>query len=231
MKGLRARFPDLIIGNCTGGAQRGDFGTARYSNHVWSDDIFHPASVNRKYSHGLGSIYPNFYIEENLNHYPDEVLPSNITPERLEWRAINRMMARFGIWYEWGTLSAEHLEMLNRAIATYRKIKPTLGGNRYVLCEPPVLVAPEHREHGQWEVYEYLSVDERTISVFFFRCMSSETEHRAVLKGLDEKAGYRMASHSGRLTDVFSGAELMESGIVCQLPRQLSADIVMLSRV
>ena len=130
-------------------------------------------------------------------------------------------------WKEAG----EHLEMLNRAIATYRKIKPTLGGNRYVLCEPPVLVAPEHREHGQWEVYEYLSVDERTISVFFFRCMSSETEHRAVLKGLDEKAGYRMASHSGRLTDVFSGAELMESGIVCQLPRQLSADIVMLSRV
>ena len=120
---------------------------------------------------------------------------------------------------------------LKRAIATYRQIEPTLDGDRYVLIEPPLLVAPEHREAGQWEAYQYLSVDGRLASLFFYRCSSPQASRRVAPRGLEERARYRVSSHSGRLEGVYEGSELMEAGILCHLPRLLSAEVVILTRL
>ena len=250
LRGLRERFPELLIDNGAGGAQRGDFGMARLCDVMPCSDINVPSVLNRQYSYGYGSLYPVYYARQAVYNYPvketgpvaktdpDPYAPYNalgfekdLTLERMEWRMLSRMMGIFQPIYDLGQVPPEHLQALTRATATYKKLRPTLHGDRYVLGGPPVLVERENRESGQWEVYQHLSLDRSLISVFFFRCRSPEAEHRVALRGLDPGVSYRAESHGGRVEGVYSGSELMGQGLVCRLPQERGAEVVILTRM
>jgi hypothetical protein len=128
-------------------------------------------------------------------------------------------------------MSAECLDVFKACVATFKRLRPTLHGDRYVLDEPAVVLEPELREADKWEAYEYLSPDANLISVFFYRCVSHEPEHRVVLRGLHASATYRVETHSGQLSQVRSGAELMTDGLTCRLERTRSADVAILTRL
>ena len=70
LRGLRREFPDLIIENCAGGSQRGDFGMARYCDYLACHDTTGPAPSAGKYSHGAGGIYPPYYGKNSLPAIP-----------------------------------------------------------------------------------------------------------------------------------------------------------------
>lgn len=251
LRGLREQFPHLIIDNGAGGAQRGDFGMARLCDVMPCSDINVPSVVNRQYSHGYGALYPVYYARQGLLNYPVNVTgpvsrtdptafdfpydglisDPDLTLERLEWRILNRMMGVFQPIYDLSQFPPEHLRVLKKAIATYKKLRPTLHGDRYVLSGPPVFVERENRESDGWEVYEHISLDRGLISVFFFRCMSPDAEHRTVLRGLNPGARYNATFHSGREDAVYSGAELMKHGVVCRLPEPRSAEVMLLSLI
>lgn len=250
LRGLREQFPHLLIDNGAGGAQRGDFGMGRLCDVMPCSDINIPSVLNRQYSYGYGALYPVYYARQAVYYYPVKetgpvsrtdptafeepfnvlLCEPDLTPERMEWRMINRMMGIFQPIYDLSQMPPEHLRILKKATITYKKLRPTLHGDRYVLNGPPVLVERENRESGQWEVYEHISLDRDLVSVFFFRCLSLEAEHRAVLRGLDPTATYRAEFHSGREDAVYSGAALMDRGIVCRLPEPRRAEVAILRR-
>ena len=173
----------------------------------------------------LGKTNPDPYSPYNALGFEED-----LTPERMEWRMLNRMMGIFQPIYDLGQLPPEHLQALTRATATYKKLRPTLHGDRYVLDGPPVFVERENRESGEWEVYEHLSLDRYLVSVLFYRCLSPEAEYRAVLRGLDRDARYLAESHGGHVEGEYSGAELMDQGLVCRLPGERCAEAVILTR-
>lgn len=238
MKNLHERFPDLIIENCAGGSQRADTGMAHYCKPIQVHDRNRPSALVRRYSHGAASIYPCHSPLLSLSAYPPDspllspdASPPECTLQQLEWRLLSRMMGSFDPSLELTTMGPEHLVALKRAIVTYKKLRPSLHGDRYVMDEPAVVFEPELKEADNWEVYEYLSPDATLISVFFYRCMSPEPEHRAVLRGLDERAEYRIETHTGQLSQTLTGAELMQDGIVCRLPNSRSAEVMILTKV
>ncbi|MBT5873361.1 MAG: alpha-galactosidase, partial [Candidatus Latescibacteria bacterium] len=228
LRSLRERFPDLLITNCAGGAQRGDFGIARYSHALHVHDIKYPSSVSRKNNVGAGCIYPTGYGDAALIEYRGE---DAVTPERLEWRCLNRMMSVFRVLCVFSRLDEQNLEVLRKAIATQKRIKRTLHGDRYILSKQAPLIEQDFRERGNWEAYEYLAPDRGQVSVFVFRCMSPESENRLLLKGLEADATYSIEYHSGRPGSEASGAQLMAEGIVCRLEDTRRADVLMLNRV
>ncbi len=250
LRGLRAQFPGLIVDNGAGGSQRGDFGMARLCDVMPCSDINVPSTINRQYSRGYGAIYPVYYARQGVLYYPTRatgpvsrtdptsftepydafVNEPDLTPERAEWRYLCRIMGIFQPIFDLGRLQPEHMAVLKKVIATYKRIRPTLHGNRYVLSAPPPIVERENREHGEWETYQHLSLDRALVSVMFYRCLSPRAEHRVRLRGLDPAAAYRAEYHTGRPGAVFTGAELMEQGVTCRLERTRMAEVMILAR-
>ena len=225
---LRERFPDLLITNCAGGAQRADFAMARYCHALHPHDTKYPSSISRKNNVGVGCIYPTGYGDAALTKNRNE---GPVTPDQVEWRSLNRMMSVFRVLYFLKGLDKSCFEVLQRTIATQKKIKRTLQGDRYILNGPAAPVEQDNREAGNWEVYEYLSLGGEQISVFVFRCMSPESEHRLLLRGLVADATYEIEYHSGRPGTSTSGAQLMDEGIVCRLEHTRRADVLILNRL
>ena len=224
--GLRERFPNLIIENCAGGSQRADLGIARFCRPVQTHDRNHPSVLERRYAHGLSCIYPSYCALLSLGgRFSDR------TAQQLQWRALGRMMGSFTTGLELTRMTPENRDVLRELIGTYKKLRPTLHGDRYVLDGPAVAMEPKLTEAGNWEAYEYVSADGDLVSVFTFRCMSPEREHRVVLRGLDAEATYQAKSHSGQFGQTYAGGDLMRDGLVCRLERQLSADVLVLTRL
>ena len=64
--------------------------------------------------------------------------------------------------------------------------------------------------------------------MFFFRCLSHESEHRVILRGLDPRANYSGTFYSGQVAGAYTGEQLMSQGIACRLERTLMADVLIL---
>ena len=242
LRSLRERFPNLMLLNSAGGSQRGDFGMARYSTCMHPHDNCHPSAKQRRFLHGTGCMYPSSFQAQNFGDYrlaPGELGWAVAQPQppgvfsdlkRLEWRGLNRLMGYFITTMEVSALPAEHRAQLKKLNQTYQQIRACANGDRYVLAGPRTLVEPEYLEADNWEVYEQVSPDRDRIAVFFYRCLSTEPEFTAVLRGLDAGAIYHAETYSGRPARDVSGAELMTHGYTCRLEMPRSADIVILSR-
>jgi alpha-galactosidase len=250
LRELRREFPKLIVDNGAGGSQRGDFGMARLCDVMPCSDINVPSTINRQYSHGYGAIYPVYYARQGVLYYPTTVTgpvsrtdptsfsepydgmvnAPDLTPERAEWRYLCRIMGIFQPIHDLGRMTPADMAVLKKVIATYKQMRDTLHGDRYVLTAPPEFVERENREHGGWEAYEHLSLDRKLVAVLFYRCLSTKPEHPVRLRGLDPSATYRAEFHTGRPAATFTGAELMERGFTCSLDRTRSAEVMILRR-
>ncbi|MFH1007467.1 MAG: GH36 C-terminal domain-containing protein [Candidatus Latescibacterota bacterium] len=170
---------------------------------------------------GIGSIYPQFApLLIFAGPYRDE--------EHLRWRVFSRMMGGFNCKLD--GLSPELYEEMKRCMATYKRLRAALHGDRYVLAELAVVLEPDVPEATNWEVYAYRSPEAETLSVFCFRFNSPDDTFRAVLNGLDPEASYQLASHSQGELGVLSGAQLMREGLVCRLDGRCCAQVYILTR-
>ena len=59
---LRARYPELIIENCSGGGNRLDLGMLQYTDVGWMDDVSGPSAHVRHNLEGLGAVFPPRYL-------------------------------------------------------------------------------------------------------------------------------------------------------------------------
>jgi len=224
IEALHARYPDLVIENCAGGSQRGDPMLARHCRTMHCHDVYGPSSRARQYARGTGSMYPSSYAMLSVKGL-------DCSPERLEWRLLNRMLGQLATHGDpLSTLVEDQKAVLRSALKTYKELRPTLHGDRYVLLEPGEVRQPGNAEPGQWEAYEHVSLDGELASVLVYRCGSSRTECQVQLKGLDGEVRYGMASHTGRVAGIRTGSELMDQGLTLRLETPLSADAIILRR-
>jgi alpha-galactosidase len=231
---VRRRFPDLVVENCAGGSQRGDFGMAQYCDWIAVNDIHVPSSINRQYGHGLGCIYPGSGIKQSFKPYGLDGGPQggeSVSPERLEWRALCRLLGHVvvGHW-ELGETRPEHLAVLERLARTHRRIRRALDGDRYVLGAQPLIYMPDKGEPDQWEAYQFVAREGDLAAVLVYRPLSPEPDFQVVLRGLEPGAFYEVEYHSGRPGGDRSGAQLMDEGIRCQLERPRSAEVIIITR-
>ena len=118
--------------------------------------------------------------------------------------------------------------MATRLIAVYKRIRATVEtGSLYRLLSPRT---------NDVTANEYVSSDGKQAVLFAFR-HSQEYETAAPtinLRGLDERAIYRVESVGGKLVDTppqLSGAYLMKAGLNVNLRGDFDATAVILERV
>lgn len=250
LSGLRAEFPKLIIDNSAGGGQRADFGLARYCDAMPCSDVNSPSVMNRQYSHGYGCFYPSYYFRQSAHSYPavrtgpvskanpypwpdgfDPVSADrSLSPERLEWRLLCRIVGIFQPTFDLSGLTDEQLRVVKKVGHTFKRIRSSLAGDRFVLCGPPVFIERENRESGRWEVHQFVSTDRETVSVVAYRPGGEAARFRAVLQGLNPEATYRVDSHTGRVKGEWTGSLLMDEGITITLPEPRGAEVLVLER-
>jgi alpha-galactosidase len=243
LRGLRERFPDLMLLNSSGGSQRADFAIARYSTCVHPHDNNAPSAKQRRFQHGTGCMYPNSYQAGALGEYLEQpndegwVVPQPpprgylLSTERCEWRVLNRLLGYFAVGLEVGALPDDQKTILKKANRFAGKIRKSTHGDRYVLAGPELLVEPEYQETDNWEAYQYISRDREQVVVYFYRCLSREEDFTVKLKGLDPQATYHAQFWRERPEEEVSGSLLMEGGVTCHLEKPRTADIVVLTRI
>jgi len=234
--GIRKRFPQITIMNCAGGAQRGDFGLARYCDMLACDDLNEPSAVNRQYAYGVGCMYPNYYgIQAQVRYASDRVCDDghslDIPPEVFEWRALNRIVGFYQPVYSHRNIHDGNMDIMKKVVNTSKQIRRSFHGARYTHAGPGVFIEPEMSESDNWEVYEYISPERDLISVVYYRCMSPDADFLVRLKGVDPERCYTLTSHSGRYCGTYSGQELAGQGFLLNLDRTKSADVLILKRV
>jgi len=230
MDGLKQRYPHLIVENCAGGSQRGDLGFARYSNYLGCHDHNYPSAKTRQYSHGGGSIYPQYFTKSSLPSYqsvktgPDKSVLED--RDRLEFRALSRMMGLLEVG--WG-FADQNLLDLKELIDFYKAFRPALCGRRRVLMAPADVVEKEKREQAIWEAYQYTAENEHLHCLFVFRCMSPLDHLVVKARGMDRAAIYRVRDYRNKQEYRMTGEELMNQGIPCQLDKTRMANVYILS--
>ena len=236
LEGIRKRFPHITIMNCAGGAQRGDYGLARYCDMLACDDLNEPSAVNRQYAYGIGCMYPSYYgIQAQVRYHSDTVAEDghslDIPPDVFEWRALNRIVGFYQPVYNHRDINAANMEIMKKIVSTAKEIRRSFHGERFTHAGPGTYTEPGMDEHDHWEVYEYAAPEKDLVSVVLYRCKCPDAEFLIRFKGVDPSARYMLTSYSGSYNGIFQGSELTERGFLLHFDRMKHADILILKKI
>ncbi len=198
MQKIRDRYPDMLIEGCAGGGGRFDLGILYYSPQIWVSDNTDPNG--------------RVYIQNGATYgYPTSAISCHVTHNRgaggvdssLYFRYLVACLGPYGYELDITKLSKEERAELHEYTKNYRKIAQyTLDCDFYRIID----VAGD-----LYSAYMQVSKD-KSKALFTFVQLNAKAFYETImvrLKGLDEKAIYRVES-TGR---TYSGSTLMYAGL------------------
>jgi alpha-galactosidase len=203
---LRARYPDLLIENVSGGGNRLDYGWLRYSDAAWMDDRTAPSIHVRHNLEGLASFFPPAYLlaftpdsgAEPLSHGADAALYLR-----------SRAAGAFGLTYQSDRLIPSAAAAVRDAIGLYKSVRDVLAAADAIVLGLPA----DPADTSRWDAVEELDASTGNAVIFAFRGDSAPERTTVRPIGLSADALYDVASaDSGRLGTA-TGADLMRDGI------------------
>jgi alpha-galactosidase len=204
---LRAACPDLMIENCASGGHRIDLGTLRHTHTNWVSDYTHRAASCRQHVQGAGLLLPLAH----LNTWTLE--------ERDSSGFRSRMGGAFGVSSFMGRWTDEERELFAAAVEEYRRLRPFLTGDRYLLTGP---------WHGDWDVWQHVHPNDEQIAILAFREGGSIDEVRIRPRITHTDRVVRVERSSGAVEEI-AGATLASDGLRIVLPDPGSSEIVWLT--
>jgi alpha-galactosidase len=219
---LRARHPKLEIESCSGGGGRVDLGILQRVDEVWPSDNTE-AFDRLRIQEGFTQVYAPKVMSAWVTDVPN--MNGRSTP--LEFRFLVAMQGALGIGANLNHWSAEDFDLATKMIALYKRIRTTVQlGDLYRLLSP---------RSGEVTANQYVSAGGKQSVLFAFR--HSQQYNTAAptvfLRGLDEKALYRVESVDGQLVEKqpeLSGAYLMHRGLNLVLKGDFDSTAVVLER-
>lgn len=197
MSRLRARYPHMMIENCSGGGGRFDLGMLYYSPQIWTSDNTDPY-LRTVIQLGTSLAYPASSISCHYTHAKIAGIDVNE-----DLRFVSAAFGAYGYEMDPTAISAEEREKLMTYTQIQRRCEPImLSGDLYRIL---------HENDGDFASYIQVSKD-KSSAVFTFiqyRYSPLRQELRVKLKGLQEDAYYR-SSADGR---IYQGATLMKVGL------------------
>jgi alpha-galactosidase len=220
---LRAKHPNLEIESCSGGGGRVDLGILQRVEEVWPSDNT-DAFDRLRIQEGFTQAYAPRVMSAWVTDVPN--MNGRSTP--LQYRFLVAMQGALGIGANLNHWTDADFAMGTKFTALYKTIRPTVQtGNLYRLFSPRT---------GDLTANEYVSRDGKQAALFAFRHSQQYNTPAPVirLRGLDEKAIYRIDSVDGKLADnqqQTSGASLMHRGLQVTLRGDFDSTAVVLSRL
>jgi alpha-galactosidase len=206
LAGLRARYPDLLIENVSGGGNRLDLGMLRYSDVAWMDDLSAPSARVRHNLEGLSAIFPPAYLLSFAMNGPDESLHDG-SDLRLYVRS--RMPGVLGLCYRIDDLDEGDQAVMRHQIGLYKFLRETLGEGTNSLLTSQAAV----NEGPAWDAIQTTASGNRPTTLWAFQSDPAVSQFTVKLTGLDAETIYEVISvDRGRLGFV-PGADLMSRGV------------------
>ncbi|MGA3099153.1 MAG: alpha-galactosidase [Bryobacteraceae bacterium] len=220
---LRAKHPKLEIESCSGGGGRVDLEILRRVEEVWASDnteAFDRLRIQEGFSQA--------YTAKIMSAWVTDVPNQNGRSTSLAYRFLAAMQGALGIGSNLNHFSASDTDLATRMIATYKRIRATVqNGDLYRLSSPRTEDVTAN---------QYVAADGKQSVLFAFRhSQQYNTAPPAILlRGLDERAIYKIDVVNGRLADSqtqLSGAYLMRAGLNLTLRGDYDAAAVILERM
>ncbi len=220
---LRARHPKLEIESCSGGGGRVDLGILQRVEEVWPSDNTEAFDRLR-----IQEGFTQAYTPKIMSAWVTDVPNMNGRSTPLVFRFLTAMQGALGIGANLNKFTQHDTEVAAQMIGLYKRIRPTVQtGDLYRLLSPRA---------GDVTANEYVAADGKQAVLFAFR-HSQEYNTAAptiYLRGLDERALYRVEAVDGKLLDrqqQLSGAYLMRAGLNLNLRGDFDATAVILDRL
>ncbi len=219
---LRAKHPKLEIEDCSGGGGRIDIEAIRRADEVWTSDNT-DAFDRLRIQEGFTQAYAPKIMSAWVTDVPN--MNGRTTP--LATRFLVAMQGALGIGANLNKWAPQDFALAAKMVGTYKRIRPTIQlGNLYRLASP--------RTHDV-TVNQYVSGDGRQSVVFAFRhSQQYNTPAPTIyLKGLDEKATYKVEALENKLVEKqpsLSGAYLMNRGLNVNLRGDFDSTAIILDK-
>ncbi|MEW5981928.1 MAG: glycoside hydrolase family 36 protein [Acidobacteriota bacterium] len=213
---LRARYPNLLIENCSGGGNRLDLGMLAYTDVAWMDDRTSPSIRVRHNLEGLSAALPASYLLSFVMGEDGEFDPAL-------W-VRSRMPGVLGL----GDGSTAALEEVTAGISDYKKLRDFLLSPATYLLTPQVSgLTPS----AAWDVLEQHSAESGNAVLYAFQTLAG-IDHAIVYPvGLVSDALYDVESLDGQIVGHATGEDLMVLGIGFSRAPESGAQVVLLRRV
>jgi alpha-galactosidase len=206
---LRTSCPDLVIENCASGGHRVDLGTLRYTHTNWVSDYTHRAASCRQHAQGAGLFLPlahvNTWALEDRDH----------TGFR------SRMGGAFGVSSFMGTWTEDEQETFRRAVEEYKRLRPLLRGDRFLLTGP---------WHGDWDIWQLINPSGDVMAILAFREHGSGSTVQVTPRMPHPERMWSVQYASGT-TYRLPGVDIATAGISIRLPQARDSEIVWMTAV
>jgi alpha-galactosidase len=219
---LMQKFPDLILEGCSGSGHIKDFGDIRRVHMIAMNDTLSSLPDRQGIYDSSFAFPPALLMDYTYENYYNNVSDA---PEPYLWRS--SMMNQWQIdptnSESW---TLEQRAKVRRATEIYKSwIRPILQDVEvhHILPRP---------DGYHWDGMFYWSPSLKHGTLYIFRPNSDTLAQNVLLKGLEPTATYKVRAedHSTRGT-IYSGQELMNSGLVIYLPGKYTSDLVYLEDV
>ena len=196
---LTAAFPEVLLEGCAGGGGRFDPGMMHYFHQYWASDDS-DAGERMVIQHGTSMVMPSAFVSAHVSAVPNHQVQRTTS---LEVRGLVAMGGQLGYELDATKMSDEELAEVKAQIEQYKQIREIVHkGSLYRLRSP---------FEGNHTVWEYVSEDEKTVVVLYFKTRAVPGFERNMLRleALQKDANYRL-----RLTgEEFNGDVLLNYGL------------------
>ena len=221
---LRAKHPKLEIESCSGGGGRIDLGILQRVDEVWPSDnteAFDRLRIQEGFSYA--------YTPKIMSAWVTDVPNMNQRSVSLAYRFLVAMQGALGVGSNLNKFTEQDTATATQMIAAYKRIRPTIQtGDLYRIASP---------RGGDITANQYVSSDGKQSVLFAFRHAQQYRADPPVirLRGLDEKAVYKLEAVTNRLAGgqqaQYSGAYLMRNGLALSLRGDYDATAIILERM
>lgn len=220
---LRARYPQMLIENCSQGGNRLDFGMLRYSDTAWMDDRTSPAVHVRHNLQGSMTFFPPAYLLSFVIEDSSEPLAD--APD-LPLYMRSRMSGILGLTYRAANLSERDRNGVAQEIAVYKRLRETVRDASGRLLTDQA--APDNGP--AWDALQQLASTSGDAVIFAFQ--NDPAVPRVTLRPerLESGAIYMVTRADGTLVGSATGADLLADGIEVDSSPNSSAHVLLLQK-
>ncbi|HJZ70427.1 MAG TPA: glycoside hydrolase family 36 protein [Vicinamibacterales bacterium] len=222
---LRARYPDLLIENVSGGGNRLDIGMLRYSDAGWMDDRTAPASHVRHNLEGLSAVFPPAYLLSFVTDHSGGGEPLHDAPD-LSLYFRSRMSGALGLCFLSDGLVEGDEQAISREIAIYKEMRGTIS----VAVAALLTAQAETTDPPPWDALQESATDGGQLVITAFQSDDGVSRFTVTPSGLHEDFTYQVQSVDTGVLGAATGAELMQNGIELVQSPNSAAHVLIITR-
>ena len=220
---IRAKYPRLVIQDCSSGGGRVNYGLLPYFEEFWPSDNNDP--FQRVFIQwGTSYFFPSNAMAQHIAHSP---YWNTGRTSPIKYRTDVAMSGRLGIELQPANMTPEEREQTKRAISDYKRIRDIVQlGNLYRLVSP-------YEENLSSFLYTNDSKDRVVLFAHRVKYLYNMVIPRVRLAGLDASKNYRIKEVNEKINEkpcyldgkVVSGRLLMEAGLNIPLEKDYASRV------